>query len=40
MPSREEAIAELALVFDMISDEYRVKGIAPPKDTLVEVASA
>ncbi len=33
MPSREEALAELAAVFQMISDEYRAKGAALPADT-------
>jgi len=27
MPSREEALAELSSVFEMISEEYRDKGI-------------
>lgn len=33
MDSRESALAELAKVFDLISDEYREKGLALPADT-------
>jgi predicted RNase H-like HicB family nuclease len=33
MPSREEALAELSEVFEMISEEYRDKGIPLPADT-------
>ena len=33
MPTREEALAELAGVFGMIADEYREKGLALPSDT-------
>jgi predicted RNase H-like HicB family nuclease len=33
MRTREEALAELAQVFQMISDEYREKGLALPADT-------
>ena len=33
MPTREEALQELASVFQMIADEYREKGIALPADT-------
>ncbi len=33
MPTREEALAELADVFSMIADEYREKGLALPADT-------
>jgi len=33
MPSREEALAELYSVFEMISEEYRDKGIPLPADT-------
>jgi predicted RNase H-like HicB family nuclease len=33
MDSRESALAELANVFGMISDEYREKGLALPADT-------
>lgn len=33
MPTREEALAELARVFDMIAEEYREKGLALPSDT-------
>ncbi|HEV2177768.1 MAG TPA: type II toxin-antitoxin system HicB family antitoxin [Terriglobia bacterium] len=33
MPTREEALAELAGVFDMITDEYREKSLPLPADT-------
>lgn len=33
MPAREEALAELGKVFQMISDEYREKGLPLPGDT-------
>ena len=33
MPSREQALEELNDVFQMISDEYRGKGLALPADT-------
>jgi predicted RNase H-like HicB family nuclease len=33
MPSREEALAELSSVFEMIAEEYRVKCIPLPADT-------
>ena len=33
MPTREEALAELAKVFEMIAEEYREKGIPLPADT-------
>jgi predicted RNase H-like HicB family nuclease len=33
MPSREQALAELNGVFQMISDEYREKGLTMPTDT-------
>lgn len=33
MPTREEALAELAGVFQMISEEYREKGLPLPADT-------
>jgi predicted RNase H-like HicB family nuclease len=33
MPTREEALAELAKVFEMIAQEYREKGAALPSDT-------
>ncbi len=32
-PTREEALAELRLVFDMIAEEYREKGLPLPPDT-------
>ena len=33
MPTREEALAELSHVFQMISEEYSEKGIPLPGDT-------
>jgi predicted RNase H-like HicB family nuclease len=33
MPTREEALAELSAVFQMIADEYRKKGLPLPADT-------
>ncbi len=33
MPTREEALAELTAVFNMLADEYREKGIPLPADT-------
>ena len=33
MPTREDALAELAGVFRMIAEEYREKGLALPSDT-------
>lgn len=33
MPTREEALAELATVFLMLAEEYREKGIPLPDDT-------
>jgi predicted RNase H-like HicB family nuclease len=33
MPTREEALAELADVFQMIAQEYRDKGLPLPADT-------
>lgn len=39
MPTREEALAELARVFGMIADEYREKGLPLPADT-TEIAHA
>ncbi len=33
METREEALAELSHVFDMIAQEYREKGLPLPKDT-------
>jgi len=33
MPTREEALAELAKVFEMIAEEYREKGLRLPADT-------
>ena len=33
MPSREEALAELNSVFEMIAEEYRAKCILLPADT-------
>jgi antitoxin HicB len=39
MSTREEALAELAQVFDMLAEEYREKGISLPEDT-TEVVNA
>jgi predicted RNase H-like HicB family nuclease len=33
MPTREEALAELGRVFEMIALEYREKGLTLPSDT-------
>jgi predicted RNase H-like HicB family nuclease len=33
MSTREEALAELVLVFNMVAEEYSEKGIALPADT-------
>ena len=33
MDTREEALAELGRVFDMVAEEYREKGLPLPKDT-------
>ncbi len=33
MPTRQEALAELAKVFEMIAEEYREKGRSLPADT-------
>jgi predicted RNase H-like HicB family nuclease len=33
MATREEALAELELVFEMIAAEYREKGLVMPADT-------
>jgi len=33
MPTREEALKELRLVFEMIEEEYREKGLPLPPDT-------
>jgi predicted RNase H-like HicB family nuclease len=33
MPTREQALEELDDVFQMISDEYREKGLSLPADT-------
>lgn len=33
MPTREEALAELSRVFEMIAEEYREKGLPLPADT-------
>ena len=32
MPTREEAVTELGLVFEMIAAEYRDKGLPLPED--------
>lgn len=39
MPTRTEALEELANVFDMIAEEYREKGLPLPADT-TEIAHA
>lgn len=39
MPSREEALAELRRVFDLIADEYRQSGKDLPADT-TEIVNA
>ena len=39
MPTREEALSELAQVFEMISSEYREKGQTLPVDT-TEIVNA
>jgi len=39
MDTREEALAELAQVFNMIAEEYREKGLALPPDT-TEIVNA
>jgi len=33
MPTREEALAELSAVFQMLAEEYRQKGLPLPADT-------
>lgn len=33
MSTREESLAELGKVFDMVAEEYREKGISLPADT-------
>lgn len=33
MPTREEALAELSRVFEMIAEEYRDRGVPLPDDT-------
>ncbi len=33
MPTREEALQELANVFQMLAEEYREKGVALPADS-------
>jgi predicted RNase H-like HicB family nuclease len=39
MPAREEALAELSAVFNLIAEEYRDKGLALPSDT-TEIVNA
>jgi predicted RNase H-like HicB family nuclease len=39
MPSREEALAELTLVFEMIAQEYREKNLPLPADS-TEIVNA
>ena len=33
MPTREEALAELSCVFEMLAEEYRERSISLPSDT-------
>jgi predicted RNase H-like HicB family nuclease len=33
MPTRQEALAELSAVFEMIADEYRERSLPLPSDT-------
>jgi predicted RNase H-like HicB family nuclease len=39
MPTREEALAELGHVFDMVVEEYQERGAPPPEDT-TEIVNA
>jgi predicted RNase H-like HicB family nuclease len=39
MPTREEALAELSHVFDMIAEEFLERGVPLPEDT-TEIVSA
>jgi predicted RNase H-like HicB family nuclease len=39
MNTREEVLAELSHVFDMIAEEYRERGVPLPKDT-TEIVNA
>ena len=39
MPTREEALAELSEVFEMIANEYRGKGLPLPADS-TEIVNA
>lgn len=39
MATREEALAELTQVFQMIAEEYRAKGLSLPADT-TEIVNA
>ncbi len=39
MATREEALAELSHVFDMIAEEYQERGVPLPKDT-TEIVNA
>ena len=39
MPTREEALKELAAVFEIIAQEYKEKGFPLPRDT-TEIAHA
>jgi len=39
MPTREQALAELDRVFDMISEEFLERGVPPPEDT-TEIVNA
>jgi len=39
MPTRDEALAELAHVFDMIAEEFLERGVPLPEDT-TEIVNA
>ena len=39
MPTREQALAELGHVFDMIAEEYQERGATLPEDT-TEIVNA
>jgi predicted RNase H-like HicB family nuclease len=39
MPTREEALAELTRVFEIIAEEHRDKGLALPPDASEKVCS-
>jgi predicted RNase H-like HicB family nuclease len=39
MPTRDEALSELGLVFEMVAAEYQEKGLELPRDT-TEIVNA